>query len=257
MNTPIFAGSIDIAELSFYLFFLFFVGLIIYLRREDRREGYPLETDVGGTLLVNDGLLQRAMPKTFVLPFDQGTVTPEARAREPLDVAGTRRTSGYSGSPLEPTGETIGGGFGPGSAARRADVPDVTHENHNRIVPIGTVPGITIASRDPDPRGMIVLGADGAEAGTVTDLWVDRAELLIRYLEISAGAGTSLVPMAMSVIDKRRGVIVCDALNGAQFAGSPLPATPGRITRNEEEQIVAYFGSGYLYANADRQEPYL
>ena len=33
---------------SFYAFGLFFIGLIFYLRREDRREGYPLEDDVTG-----------------------------------------------------------------------------------------------------------------------------------------------------------------------------------------------------------------
>lgn len=257
MDTPLIAGSIDIAELSFYLFFLFFLGLVIYLRREDRREGYPLETDIGGSLLVNDGLLQRAPPKSFLLPFDQGVAEPDTTPRDPLDIPGTRRTSAYSGSPLEPTSDPIGGGFGPGSRARRADVADITHENHLRIVPIGTVPGITIASKDPDPRGMPMLGADGAEAGTVSDLWVDRAEMLIRYYEVSSATGKSLVPAAMSLIDKRRGVVTCSALNAAQFAGSPLPAMPDKITRDEEERIVAYFGSGYLYATADRQEPYL
>ena len=35
---------IDFAQLSLYAFWLFFAGLIYYLRREDKREGYPLET---------------------------------------------------------------------------------------------------------------------------------------------------------------------------------------------------------------------
>ena len=40
-----FTGTFDVAELAFYVFVLFFVGLVFYLRREDKREGYPLLTD--------------------------------------------------------------------------------------------------------------------------------------------------------------------------------------------------------------------
>ena len=35
---------IDFAQISLYVFWIFFAGLIYYLRREDKREGYPLET---------------------------------------------------------------------------------------------------------------------------------------------------------------------------------------------------------------------
>jgi photosynthetic reaction center H subunit len=33
---------IDIAQVVLYLFWIFFFGLIIYLHREGKREGYPL-----------------------------------------------------------------------------------------------------------------------------------------------------------------------------------------------------------------------
>ena len=36
---------IDVAQILLYAFWIFFAGLIIYLRREDKREGYPLESD--------------------------------------------------------------------------------------------------------------------------------------------------------------------------------------------------------------------
>ncbi len=39
---------IDVAQLTLYAFWIFFAGLIIYLRREDKREGYPLESDREG-----------------------------------------------------------------------------------------------------------------------------------------------------------------------------------------------------------------
>ena len=37
----------DGATIALYAFWLFFIGLVIYLRREDRREGYPLESPQG------------------------------------------------------------------------------------------------------------------------------------------------------------------------------------------------------------------
>lgn len=41
------AQYIDGAQIALYAFWLFFAGLIIYLRREDKREGYPLESPQG------------------------------------------------------------------------------------------------------------------------------------------------------------------------------------------------------------------
>ncbi len=38
---------IDGAQIALYAFWLFFAGLIIYIRREDKREGYPLESPQG------------------------------------------------------------------------------------------------------------------------------------------------------------------------------------------------------------------
>ena len=38
-----FFSNFDIAQLSLYLFWAFFFGLVIYLQRENMREGYPLE----------------------------------------------------------------------------------------------------------------------------------------------------------------------------------------------------------------------
>ena len=35
------AGYIDIAQVVLYAFWIFFAGLIFYLHRENKREGYP------------------------------------------------------------------------------------------------------------------------------------------------------------------------------------------------------------------------
>ncbi len=40
---------LDVAQVTLYVFWIFFGCLIYYLRREDKREGYPLDsTGVGG-----------------------------------------------------------------------------------------------------------------------------------------------------------------------------------------------------------------
>ena len=255
MHNILIAGHIDIAELMFYIFFGFFLCLIIYLRREDRREGYPLETDVGGMLLHNDGLLQTAKTKTFNLPFGQGTVSAPNSRREPVDVPNARRTAPWAGSAIEPVGNPIGAGVGPGAFAQRSNFADVTAEGHNRIVPIGDAAGVTVEMRDVDPRGLTVRGADGEIAGKVSDIWVDRSEMMISYLEVDTGTTKVLMPMTMCLVNRGKNNVTCSALTASQFGDAPGLAMAGTITRNEEEQIVAYFGSGYLYATPSRQEP--
>ena len=173
---------------------------------------------------------------------------------EPVDIQ-ARRTENFGGAPYHPTGNPFLAGVGPGAYAQRANWPDIDAHGLPRIVPIGAASGITVAPASTDPRGLSVIGADGKVAGTVTDLWVDRAEHVIRYLAIDTGTGTVLAPMAMATV--RRGVVEIDAMNAADFAGAPKPAAAAEITRFEEERIVGYFGAGYLYANTDRQEPWL
>jgi photosynthetic reaction center H subunit len=257
MYTNLIAGTIDIAELMFYIFFLFFLGLVIYLRREDRREGYPVEDEVGGRLRRDGTLLNTALPKTFNLPFDQGSVTVPNNDRDPGVVANARRTGNWAGASIEPVGDPMQAGIGPGARAQRAKFADVTAEGHLRIVPIGDAAGTTVETRDVDPRGLTVRGADGEIAGTVSDIWVDRSEMMIRYLEVDTGSRKVLMPMTMVLVNRARNNVTCSAITAAQFAGVPGLAKAGEITRDEEEQVVAYFGAGYLYATPSRQEPML
>ena len=253
MNPTITPGF-DVALLVVNAFFLFFIGLIFYLRREDRREGYPLEDDMTGRIDSAGGILHTADTKSFRLPFGRGTVTAPTHGREPVDIA-ARRTENFPGAPLVPTGDPLADGIGPAAWADRAKVPDLDMEGHPRIVPLASAAGFTLHARDPDPRGMSAIGADGAVAGTVSEIWIDKADRLIRYLQVDTGAKSVLVPMTMSKIS--RGRVVCDALNAAQFATAPAAPVNGSITFYEEERAQAYFGGGYLYANAERAEPYL
>jgi photosynthetic reaction center H subunit len=39
--------KLDGAQIALYAFWLFFALLVIYLRKEDKREGYPLENEDG------------------------------------------------------------------------------------------------------------------------------------------------------------------------------------------------------------------
>ena len=93
------------------------------------------------------------------------------------------------------------------------------------------MPHYTVASGDPDPRGMTVIGADGKVAGTVTDIWVDRAEHLIRYLEVDrrsrhrAAAGADEPRQDRRRRHKGRSVKVHSIL-AAQFAQAPRIKSP-------------------------------
>ncbi len=257
MYNAFFSGDIDVTELILLTFVLFFVGLIVYLRREDRREGYPLEDDVTGRLEPSGGLFFSAKPKTFRLPHGEGALQKPDGLRDSADIAASR-TSRTPGSPLEPKGDPMLAGVGPGAYAQRARTPDLMHNGAPKLAPLRVATDFAIDAKDPDPRGMKVIGADGAAGGVVSDIWVDRAEYLIRYLEVTvdgAEAKRVLVPMTMAVVKK--GGVRVPAVLGAQFAGAPALATPDQVTMDEEERVCAYYGAGYLYATPARSEAWI
>lgn len=254
---PTLTPGIDVALLVFYAFVLFFICLVFYLRREDRREGYPLEHEFTGRLESEGGPFLTALPKTFKLSFGRGIVTTPTQGREPVEIA-ARFTDRFPGAPYAPTGNPFVDGIGPAAYANRAKHPDIDMEGHPRIVPMGTALDYVIERRDPDPRGMPVLGCDGVLAGTVSELWIDRADRLIRYLAVDlAVGGTVLVPMMMADVQRGNRRVVCDAITAAQFADAPRIEAADRITLYEEDRVLGYFGGGYLYATPDRQEPFL
>jgi photosynthetic reaction center H subunit len=148
-------------------------------------------------------------------------------------------------------------GIGPAAWADRAKRPDLDMEGHPRIVPLGNAIGYSVAREDSDLSGWPVIGADGAVAGHVNALWIDTADRLVRYLQLQSEGGPLLAPMMMAKVDRRGRRIVIDALNAGQFAGVPRLEANDQITLYEEERVQAYFGGGYLYANAARQEPFL
>ena len=259
MQTGAITQYIDVAQLTLYGFWIFFAGLIYYLHRENKREGYPLENDRSGHVDVQ-GFPAVPSPKTFLLR-DGRTVSVPNALREERELA-AEPLGAFQGAPLEPTGNPMLDGIGPGAWAQRADLVDTTVDGDARIVPLRAAgPGFGVAGNDPDPIGLPVVGADGVIGGVVTDLWVDRAEMLFRYLEVevdadgAAGSRSVLLPMNFARIDRQR--VRVRSILGSQFAHVPGLRDPDLVTLLEEDRIVAYYGGGTLYATPQRQEPLL
>ena len=124
MPTGAITGYIDVAQLVLYAFWIFFAGLIFYLRRENKREGYPLISDRSDRVKVQ-GFPPIPEPKTFLLPH--GGTRPRPRARTSDDRA-DRGQAGrrWPGAPLQPTGNPMQDGVGPASYAEREDEPELT-----------------------------------------------------------------------------------------------------------------------------------
>ncbi len=248
---------IDVAQLVLYAFWIFFAGLIYYLHQENKREGYPLESNLPGRNRIV-GFPGLPSPKTYLLA-DGTTVT----VPRPAEVAGTvsaTPTGDFPGAPLTPVGAAMRAGIGPGAYAQRRDVADVTIDGQARIVPLRVAADFDLSPRDVDPRGLPVYGCDGVSGGVVRDVWVDRSEVVVRYLEVETGAGvagrsTVLLPVNFSRIGKRQ--VVVDSIKGSDFAGVPHSADADIVTFLEEERVMAYYGAGTLYATADRAEPLL
>ena len=255
MNTGAITGYFDVAQIVLYAFWIFFAGLIIYLRKEDKREGYPLESDRSGGRIRVQGFPAMPAAKTFYLA--DGTTVKAPRDERDTRVVLAHPLGPYPGAPLFPDGNPMLDGVGPASFAQRANIPDHTIDGRPMIVPLRAAPGFTVSSKDPDPRGMGVYGADRERGGTVSELWVDRAEPQIRYLEVDTGARRVLLPINFTKIDGDRRRVNVKSILGAQFAGVPGLSNPEQVTRREEDQIMAYYSSGHLYATPSRSEPLL
>lgn len=247
-------GYIDVAQIAIWTFWVFFVGLVIYLRREDRREGYPLFSEPSNTYKKGDTFFIPP-PKVFRLPHGGTSLAPNGKPdNRPIRA---QKIAVWPGAPLEPTGDPMTAAVGPGAYAERANTPDLTVDGANKIVPMRVAKAYAVSSRDPDPRGMIVVGADGGTAGKIVDIWVDKSETVIRYLEVEGSGKRCLVPMNFAKVNGRRGQVRVDAITARQFAGVPALAQADQITLLEEDKICAYFGAGTLYATPQRAEPLL
>jgi photosynthetic reaction center H subunit len=253
-------GNFDVAQVTLYVFWIFFIGLIFYLQRETRREGYPLFSEPSNTLKPGDPYFIPEA-KVFKLPHGGEATAPNGKwDQRPIK---GEKIAVWPGAPIEPTGDPMLAEIGPGSYAERANVPDRMVDGSAKIVPFRVASNFAVNVEDRDPRGFAVVGANGVSVGTIKDIWIDRSEILIRYLEadLNAASGVAgrsvLIPMTFLKIDSRRGTVNVKALMGSQFGNVPALANPDQITLLEEEKVTAYYGAGTLYADPSRAEPML
>ncbi|MEO1549889.1 MAG: photosynthetic reaction center subunit H [Pseudomonadota bacterium] len=248
--TEAFFGEFDLAQLTLYLFWIFFAGLVYYLQVENMREGYPLEKD-DGSEAPNQGLFPVPGPKTFKLWGGRGEVTVPDLQREAREVA-LRQSSPAEGSPFEPTGDPMADGVGPASWAPRADEPELDAHHHPKLQPLRKTDGFAL-SAGRDPRGLPVMAGDKLIVGEIVDMWVDVPEQLIRYLEIKLiKGGNRLVPLTLARVNGNH--VRVRSIFASQFAGVPKTKDPSVVTKLEEDKISAYYCGGKLYAG-DRSEP--
>jgi photosynthetic reaction center H subunit len=242
----------DPALLSLYIFFAFFVGLVLYLHREGKREGYPLISDREGRDLPVpiQGFPATPDAKSYILPHGHGTVSAPG-AREERDMTGILKAyDAFPGSSQIALGDPMQDGVGTASYSLRADSPDLDWDHGApKIVPMRAAAGWTIAEGDPEIRGRPLMGLDGKVAGTIVDLWVDKSEMLLRYAEAEVAGSGKRVLIPMGVIRwSGDGPVKCDTATCAQIAAAPTTAHPEQVTMREEDRISGYFGGGELYA---------
>jgi len=251
-----FTQGIDLAQIVLYMFWAFFAVLIMYLHRESKREGYPLIADgVNGSVRTLQGFPPIPEPKTFLLPHGGEVKAPGGPAKDTRNLP-LEKVAPYFGAPFAPTGDPMRDQVGPASYADRADEPDLMADGAIKIVPLRVAGDYHVSARDKDPRGWSVVDANGAEQGTITDLWIDQAEFLFRYFEMKTKGGrTVLIPVPVAFL--WGGKVKVHALIGDQFEHVPTTKNPDSVTLLEEDKIMGYFGGGYFYASPERQEPFI
>lgn len=245
---------IDVAQIVLYVFWAFFLGLIIYLQREGKREGYPLvREDRPGDIV--EGFPSMPDATTYYLRDGTTRVAPTGNSGRDDNINAVS-AGNHPGAPYNPVGNPMLAGVGPGAYAIRPEIPDKTVDGAIKIVPLRIASNFHLESKDPNPIGMNVVAGDGKVAGTVTDVWVDRAEILIRYLEVKVAENnrTVLIPMNFARISNN---VKVRSIFAKHFADVPGTKSTESVTMMEEERIMAYYGAGTLYASPERAEPLL
>jgi photosynthetic reaction center H subunit len=251
--------NLDLMTVSLYAFWVFFAGLILYLHRENKREGYPLIVP-GKPMQRPEGFPGVPAPK--VLKKIHGGEVLFPRGSDPQRPIAAVWRDDMGGAPLIPTGDPMVDGVGPAAWALRIDEPALALDDAMpAIVPLRNAPEWNVDDQDPDPRGMTVVDADGVASGTCVDVWVDRAEAIFRYLEVSvpteAGERRIMIPVPLMKIKEQdgRNVVRVRTLLQKHFMTAPTLRRPDQITLREEDMVSAYCAGGQLYAKPDRAGP--
>lgn len=251
-----FTHQIDVPQVVFILFALFFAGLVYHLRQEDKREGYPLESDRtamshGRVKVV--GFPPMPRPKTFLRKFGNVIYAPGPRLEREVAAKPLHR---FPGAPLVPTGDPLVDGVGPASYVLKEEEPDLTWEGVPKLRPLRLAREYHIEHTEPAVIGMRVETRDGVTVGTVRDVWVETPEYFSRYLEVEAtdalGGWPIMLPLSFTRIHTAERVVVAESVSARQFARVPALAGHDQITKREEDRINAYYAGGYLYRDEGR-----
>lgn len=248
-------GNIDVAQIALYAFWLFFFGLIVWIQRENMREGYPLESEISGEP-IKAGFFPIPEPTTYKLPHGEGDVSLPDYFREKREFA-MKKVAPFTGAPYTPTGNPLTDGVGPAAWAERKDIVELTWDGHVKMIPLRSDNEWSLAPGEYEVRGMPVVSGDGVEVGTIAEVWVDRSESIVRYFEIDLGEdGRRLLPINSANIKRRRAgnTVRVHSLYADQFVDVPQLKNPDQVTRLEEEKIMAYYAGGKLYADPARLE---
>lgn len=247
-NTPLdITRYVDGPQIAFWLFLLAFIAVVIYLRRLDKREGYPMQAspfDETPSL----GFPPPLEPKTFLLNEGGTTVAPHDYPQGPISAEPLHR---FAGTPLVPIGNPLLAGVGPGAWVMRSNEPMLTEQGELMLQPLRLLDDWSMSSEDADPRGMAVFDCRWRRIGTVGDVWIDRSTKTPRLFELMLDAplatGPVLVPLYHTVIDEKTREMRITALEAHQFADVPRPVRDDRITAREDERVNAYYAAGEFW----------
>jgi len=242
---------IDFAETALVLFFLGFLGIVWFLRRLDKREGYPMKTSPFSARPML-GFPSPPDPKTYLLEEGGTTVAPHYYPQPP-----SRAVPLYSfdGTPMTPVGNPLLAALGPGAWVMRRDEPMLTEKGELMLEPLRKSKEWSVEKGEADPRGMVVFDRRWKKVGVVHDVWVDKSIKILRLLEIELRAGLAsgrvLVPIFHTEIDEQAREVRITALEAHQFADLPMPSKPDELTAREDDRLNAYFAAGYFYRDTE------
>ena len=238
---------IDVAQAAWWLFFLAFIGIVLLLRREDQREGYPKD-NLGLPPLAGPMPLPPSRP---MLRLD-GSATAQPH-HDPAPPVRAHPLFRFAGGPLVPDGNPLTAAVGPGTYAMRRDKPFLMADNTPQVQPLRAAKGWDVMPGETDLRGMRVLDIRFLPVGRVEELWVDRGVKILRYLEISLddgqGIGRVLLPIHHCEVHERDRDIRVTALHRGQFNDVPRPCAPDSITAREEDMVNAYYAGGRFHSD--------
>ena len=221
MGTGAITSYIDVAQLVLYAFWIFFAGLIYYLRARGQARG------------LSAGIAT-ARPRVDVtgLPADAAAQDLPARARrhghgaerQALAAAAegqARRTAGPARR-WSPTGNPMLDGVGPGAYADRADVPDLTFEGHaeDRAAARGAATSTCRAQGPRSARHARSSAPTARSAAPCATCGSTAPRALFRYLEVEPSPAATrrvLLPINFARIDAAT-ASRCASILGHQFA---------------------------------------